>query len=60
MLIFITIYLLAIRSLLYFMSGKVRGKPFVPVNAVWIFDLIERTFKQNNSSAKEVKENELS
>jgi hypothetical protein len=60
MFILMSIYVLTMGSPLYLVFGKARGKPVVPVKALWLFDLIEKTFKQNNSSTKEVRENELS
>jgi hypothetical protein len=47
--------LAAVGPLVYLAFERTKGKPFVPPNALWIFDLIEKIFNQ-----KEVKENGLS
>jgi hypothetical protein len=44
-----------VTALAYLAVGKIKGKPFVPPNALWIFYLIEKIFDH-----KEVKENGLS
>ena len=44
-----------VTALVYLAVGKIKGKPFVPPNALWIFYLIEKIFNK-----KEVKINGLS
>lgn len=44
-----------VTALVYLAVGKIKGKPFVPPNALWIFYLIEKIF-----SEKEVKKNGMS
>ena len=60
MFILMSIYVLTMGSPLYLVFGKARGKPVVPVKTLWLFDLIEKIFGQDNLSTKEVKENDLS
>ena len=45
----------SVTALVYLTVGKIKGKPFVPPNALWIFYLIEKFFDE-----KEVKINGLS
>lgn len=49
MFILMSIYLLTVAMLLYILFGKVKGKTFIPAKALWIFNLIEKMFEQNNS-----------
>ena len=44
-----------VTALVYLAVGKIKGKPFVPPNALWIFYLIEKIFDK-----KEVKKNGMS
>ncbi len=54
------IMFLAIATILIcLITGKIKSKPIVPGNGLWIFHLIEKIFNENNSSAKEVREDEM-
>ena len=44
-----------VTALAYLAVGKIKGKPFVPPNVLWIFYLIEKIFDK-----KEVKGNGMS
>ncbi|MCK4384778.1 MAG: hypothetical protein KAW52_00805 [candidate division Zixibacteria bacterium] len=47
--------IVTVGALIYLAVRKVKGKPFVPPTALWIFYLIEKIFNE-----KEVKENGMS
>jgi hypothetical protein len=45
------LFFTAVTTLVYLAVGKIKGKPFIPANALWLFHLIEKIFDK-----KEVKE----
>lgn len=49
-------FLAMVTALILLATGRIKPKPIIPGNVPWIFYLIDRMFDQNNSSAKEVKE----
>ncbi|KPK76502.1 MAG: hypothetical protein AMJ89_04055 [candidate division Zixibacteria bacterium SM23_73] len=53
--VLILMFFATVTALIYLTVGKIKNKPFVPANALWIFYLIEKMFDD-----KEVKENGLS
>lgn len=38
-----------VTALVYLTVGKIKNKPFVPANALWIFYLIEKIFDKKDS-----------
>jgi len=57
-LVLIIAFAMAIASA-YLIAKRIKAKPILPGNVPWIFYLIEKMFGENDSSSKEVKENEL-
>lgn len=52
-------FLAMVTALTVLATGRIKPKPIIPGNVPWIFYLIDKMFDQNNSSAKEVRENEM-